>query len=116
MPDRPETKIDILGTSFSVHTDEEPEYLGRIIEYYREKTEEIRRTAPSADALKSAILAGIILADELFKLKDNPPPVVLPDAQETARITEKLIRQLSDALDERDPDYGLVGSEPGEEL
>jgi hypothetical protein len=66
--------------------------------------------------LKSAILAGIILADELFKLKDNPPPVVLPDAQETARITEKLIRQLSDALDERDPDYGLVGSEPGEEL
>jgi cell division protein ZapA (FtsZ GTPase activity inhibitor) len=72
--------------------------LGRLIEYYREKTVEIRRTAPSADSLKTAILAGIIIADELFKLKANPLPVLPPDAEETARITEKLIRQLSDAL------------------
>jgi cell division protein ZapA (FtsZ GTPase activity inhibitor) len=87
-----------------MHTDEEPEYLGRIIEYYREKLAEIRRTAPSADSLKTAILAGIILIDELFKLKDNPSRVIPPGAEETARITEKLIRQLSEALPEGDTD------------
>jgi cell division protein ZapA (FtsZ GTPase activity inhibitor) len=76
--------------------------LGRIIEYYRDKITEIRRSAPSADSLKAAILAGIILADELFKLKDNPAPLVPPGAEETARITEKLICQLSEALSDGD--------------
>jgi cell division protein ZapA (FtsZ GTPase activity inhibitor) len=83
-------------------------YLGQLIGYYQEKIEEIRRTAPSADALKSSILAGIILTDELFKLKANSTPVLPSDAEETARIAETLIRQLSEALSEGEgEDSGL---------
>jgi cell division protein ZapA (FtsZ GTPase activity inhibitor) len=71
--------------------------LYKIIDYYREKTLEVCRTAPSADSLKAAILAGIIVADELFKLKENPsqPPAV---AEEVALIAERLIRQLAGAV------------------
>jgi cell division protein ZapA len=106
---KPEIKIDVLGTVFSIYSDEEPEYLYRIIDYYKEKITEIHRSAPSADALKTAILTGIVIADEFFKLRDNPG--LAPDARETALIAERLIRQLEGALPQD------AGDEPaGEEI
>ncbi|MDR3201217.1 MAG: cell division protein ZapA, partial [Spirochaetales bacterium] len=104
LPDRPELKIDLLGASFSIHSDEEPEYLYKIIDYFREKTAEVRRTAPSADTLKAAILAGIVVADELFKLRADPSLAAPADAAEAARITERLISELSGALSEEPTD------------
>ena len=65
---------------------------------------EIRRTAPSADALKSAILAGIVAANEFLKLKENPGAQIPEGAEETAAITERLILQLEDALSGEAPD------------
>jgi cell division protein ZapA len=93
---KPEIKIDILGTAFSIYSDAEPKHVYRIIDYYKEKLAEINRSAPSADALKTAILTGIIIADELFQLRDNP--ALAEGAQETALIAERLIRQLESAL------------------
>jgi cell division protein ZapA len=93
-------KIDILGSSFSVHTDEEPEYLTRIVDYYKQKITEVRKRAPNADALKSAILAGVIVVDELFKERNAPQAQpAQQDAEEASRIAERLIRQLDESLE-----------------
>ncbi len=92
-------KIDILGSSFTVHTDEEPEYLSRIVDYYKQKILEIKKNAPAADSLKTAILTGIIIADELFKERERPKSSMTPEeAEEASAIAERLIRQLDESL------------------
>jgi cell division protein ZapA len=90
-------KIEILGTSFVVQSDEEPEYLSRIVEYYKSKVTEVRTSAPSADSLKCAILTGVIIADELFKEKQGAKSVP-PDGEELSRITDRLIGRLDESL------------------
>jgi hypothetical protein len=47
-------------------------------------------------------------------LKDSPSQVIPPGAEETARITEKLIRQLSEALAEDDTDHRETGDKAEE--
>ena len=59
--------ITILGTSFSIQADEDSEYLNRLLKYYEAVVQNIQQTTPLKEPLKTAILAGIMLADELFK-------------------------------------------------
>jgi hypothetical protein len=50
--------------------------------------------------LKSAILAGVIVVDELYKERSSPKAQLPPqDEEEAARITERLIRQLDESLE-----------------
>ncbi|MDR2588932.1 MAG: cell division protein ZapA [Spirochaetales bacterium] len=89
--------MDVLGTSFTIHADEEPEYLNTLIEYYREKVEEIQSSSRAAASapLKTAILAGIVVADELFKLRSSSSRTEA-GSDEAGRIAERLIRQLTE--------------------
>lgn len=59
-----------------------------MLEYYKEKINEVKKSAPTADALKTAIIAGILLSDEVLKKED---------AQLTL-LTEELIKQLDECL------------------
>ncbi|HOV39364.1 MAG TPA: cell division protein ZapA [Spirochaetales bacterium] len=78
----------MLGTSFTIFTDENPVYFEKVLEYYKEKINEVKKSAPTADALKTAIIAGILLSDEVLKKED---------AQLTL-LTEELIKQLDECL------------------
>lgn len=95
-------RIDLLGAEFTIRTDQDPEYLEEVVEFYRTKVEEVRRSVGTSDALKVAILAGILTADDLLKQKGTTRTV---DA-EAAQITLGLISELDAALD----DAGEIGA------
>ncbi|MFW5777089.1 MAG: cell division protein ZapA [Spirochaetota bacterium] len=87
-------RIELLGTSFSVQTDEDPEYFREVVEHFRSKVEEIRQSVSTTDPLKIAILAGILAADDYMKLTG----ATRRDDAEARRITDTLISELDAAL------------------
>lgn len=64
-------QINILGTSFALKTDEELPYLEKIREYYKNVCDEIQKSDGIQDQKQTAVLAGILIADELFKEKQK---------------------------------------------
>jgi cell division protein ZapA (FtsZ GTPase activity inhibitor) len=112
-------RIELLGTAFTIQTDEDPQYVQDLVDYYRTKVQEVQRRIPSNDALKIAIVAGVLTADELFRARDNaeatggteaaPPDSTSGgsasthrdvDTQELEHITQRLIDVLDRSLEE----------------
>lgn len=93
-------KIELLGTSFTIQTDEDPAYLERVVDYYRKKVFEIQSGVRNADALKVAILSGMLAVDELFK-EQNRSALEKPAASdgETTREAEEITARLLASLD-----------------
>jgi cell division protein ZapA (FtsZ GTPase activity inhibitor) len=87
-------RIDLLGAEFTIKTDQDPEYLEEVVELYRSKVEEVRRSVGTADTLKTAILAGILTADDYLKQKG----VHRTGDAEAREITASLISELDEAL------------------
>lgn len=87
-------QIDLLGTSFRVQSDEDPEYFREVVEHFRSKIAEIQRSVSTSDPLKIAILAGILAADDFLKLNGR----LRRDDSEANRITESLMSELDGAL------------------
>ncbi len=67
-------RIDMLGTSFSIAANESPEYLEKISKIVKEKSDEVRESTGLHDPLKIAIITGIVLCDELERLKRGESP------------------------------------------
>ena len=86
-------RIDLLGAEFNIKTDQDPEYLKKVVELYRAKVEEVRGSVSTSDSLKIAILAGILTADEHLKHKRSAL-----GTDEAERIAGSLIRELDDVL------------------
>jgi cell division protein ZapA (FtsZ GTPase activity inhibitor) len=63
-------RIEVLGTSFILQTDQDPEYLQDIVDYLETKIQEIRGSVATQDSLKIAILSCIVVIDELFRERD----------------------------------------------
>ena len=59
--------IDLLGTSFAIQANETDEYLNQIYNHYLNVLDQVRQTSKVTDPLKLAILAGILITDELYK-------------------------------------------------
>lgn len=105
MPPSATMRVELLGTSFEIRTDEDPEYVRNLVRYYEQRVRDVRGSVPTNDMLRVAILAGILLADELHK-----SGAVGEKAQEMAeadRITARLIT----ALDAVIPDDGAHGKD-----
>jgi cell division protein ZapA (FtsZ GTPase activity inhibitor) len=64
-------RIELLGTSFTIHTDEDPERVRDLVDYYKTKVQEIQGSVSTSDPLKIAILAGLLSADEVFKAREK---------------------------------------------
>ncbi len=64
-------KIELLGTSFSIQTDEDPQYVQDLVDYFRTKVQDVQTRLTSGDPLKIAIVAGVLTADELFRLREQ---------------------------------------------
>ncbi len=95
-------RIDLLGTSFQVQSDEDPEYVEEILEYYRARIAEIEETVATGDPLKKAILAALLVTDELFRCRSGGAGTAV--AGEMELITRRLLERLDDALTEPEPD------------
>lgn len=91
--------VQLLGTSFSLKSTENLDYLKEVVAYYEEKVEETRRGVSLQDPLKIALLTGIVLADELLKERSQKTGTLsAPDADEAERITRALIDKIDSIL------------------
>jgi cell division protein ZapA len=96
-------RIDLLGASFQIQSDESPEYIDRLLTHFRSRIEQIEQTVATADPLRKAILAALLVTDELFSERDRRAPEGdLPlspaDAEEIDAITSRLLLRLESTL------------------
>jgi len=92
-------KINLLGSSFSLKVDEDPEYFKKVISHIEEIFSKIEIDMNIKDPLRIALLSCILLTDDLFKEKDratqNPD---LKDADEVELMTMKIISLIDKSI------------------
>ena len=95
------TTIDVLGTSFTIRSSEDPVDVERALELYREQLAAVRGAESMRDPLKIAIVAGLNLADALLRQQRTPPSVAANPVAESPidRIAARLIHELDRALE-----------------
>jgi cell division protein ZapA len=94
-------RIDVLGTSFVIQSDESPEHLALLSSFVKGRIEEVKARYSFADPLTVAVLAALNIADDLFKARDGRE---LPaHIAEIESVTERLLSRIDDELLRRDP-------------
>jgi hypothetical protein len=93
-------RLDLLGTSFFITTDEDPVYLQEILDQYRTVITGIQENIGLKDPLNTAILTGFLLCDEVHKLRNRGKP---PEEDEAERLTLNLIARIDKALENKTP-------------
>lgn len=92
-------QIDLLGSSFAIQADEKPEYLNALYNHYKKTITQIESTSDLKEPLKIAIIAGILLADELFKEKmKRSDQHSLSDQKEIEKLTLEMISRIEKAI------------------
>jgi cell division protein ZapA (FtsZ GTPase activity inhibitor) len=92
-------RLDLLGTSFSITADEDRSYLDSILAQYRAALEDTQKNTGLTDPLKTAILTGFLLCDEVHKLKNRETG----EAEEAEQLALKLIARIDEALENKPP-------------
>ncbi|MDR1430249.1 MAG: cell division protein ZapA [Spirochaetaceae bacterium] len=97
-------RVSMLGTSFTISADADPEYLERLLENYRRFVEDTKRNTGLDDPLKTAILSGFLLCDEIEKTRAHYTGNYTeePDGEQlrTEQLTLDIIARLDEALGE----------------
>lgn len=92
-------QIDLLGSSFAIQADEKPEYLNALYNHYKKTVTQIESTSGLSEPLKVAIIAGILLADELFKEKmKHPEQNTSIDLAEAEKIALSMISRIEQVI------------------
>ncbi len=89
-------KINLLGSSFTIKVDDEPEYVNKIVAYADERIKKIQSTITNENPLRISLLACIFIIDELFKERDFSER----ERKRIADITEQLISSIDSAIEE----------------
>lgn len=90
-------RIDVLGTSLVIQSEESAEYLNRLAAHVRVRIEEVKGRYTFADPLTIAVLAALNIADEFFKAREGREPSAGPD-DEISAVAEKLISRIDEDL------------------
>jgi cell division protein ZapA len=97
-------RIELLGTSFQIQSDESPEYIRELLDHYRTRIDRIEQTVATGDPLKKAILAALLVTDELFTehTEDGESraasSIPASDAAEIDAITSRLLTSIDETL------------------
>lgn len=102
-------KIELLGASFTIQTDETREYMESILAYIRRRSEEVQRTTRVTDPLKTSILTSVYLVDELYRERSGAA-ARNPDTDEIEAAADRLIERLERALSDVEAGSGPGGS------
>lgn len=110
--------IDLLGTSFAIQADETDEYLNTIYTHYVHTIEQVRQTSSVKDPVRLAIIAGILITDELYKeqLKADTAHVAvkngiahtreIPDSIEIEKSAQRMMEKIDKVLDGKNENLG----------
>ena len=90
-------QIDLLGTSFALEADQPTEYLQSIYNHYKKVVSEVQQTSGVNDSLRVAIIAGILLSDELSKERLNQQGAILQNAAEV--LIEQSAKKMIEDID-----------------
>ncbi len=90
-------QIDLLGTSFAIEADQPSEYLKSIYNHYKKVVSEVQQTSGVSDSLRIAIIAGVLLSDELSKERLNPQETIQQD--ETEVLIEQSAKKMIEDID-----------------
>jgi len=66
--------IEILGQSFTLKSDDSPEYIQEIVDELKQRYARISARMNVADPLRVAILAGLFLLDDFKKIQTSSLP------------------------------------------
>ena len=86
--------LDLLGTSFTITTDEEEAYLQKVLAQFKAALENTQNISGIKEPLNAAILTGFLLCDEINKIKQQ----LEEDSIEINQRTMNLIAKLDEAL------------------
>jgi cell division protein ZapA len=84
------TKVEIYGQEYRISGDADPEYVAQIAKYVDTKMKEVAKGSPLGSVSKTAILAALNIAEELFKEKDEKNRILSGIEAATSRMKEKL--------------------------
>lgn len=87
-------RINLLGASFTIKTDQDEAYLHDLVAYLETKVREIESSVTTQDATKVSILAALLVVDELFQARSDESATSEP-AEELA---DRLIQELDAAI------------------
>ncbi len=103
-------RIDILGTSFSIQSEEKSEYLKALYEYLKKKISETKLGSQVTDPLKLSILTCLNCIDELFKERERLyrlknqggthaiSPADLAASEEIEEVAARIIKKIDESL------------------
>jgi cell division protein ZapA (FtsZ GTPase activity inhibitor) len=92
------TQINVLGTNFSIQTDEDPEYLRKVISYLKEKIKQIEASVPTKEPLRISLMASILIIDELFKARASRGANDIEEVPQAEEIASRIIDRIDQAL------------------
>ena len=104
------TRIELLGTSFTIRSREDAAYLDDVIAYVRKRVDETASKIAITDPLKVSIVVALNVVDELLKER-IANGVASEHARQAGEITTRLIAQIDRALDPAPPGPGPVDDE-----
>ncbi|HOC27481.1 MAG: cell division protein ZapA [Spirochaetia bacterium] len=90
--------IEILGQSFTIKTDDSPEYIESLVEDLKRRYARISARMSVADPLRVAILAGLFLLDDLRKAES--PTISLKSKAAKDKTSQSEGRLLNEDFDE----------------
>ena len=91
-------KINLLGSSFSFQTNEDPDYINRILSYLEQEINKSQSSFHIKEPLKISLLTCINLIDELFREQNSAEH----DKAEVAAFAQRLISSLDAAMTEEE--------------
>jgi len=90
-------KINILGTSFAIESDEPIDYLQTILDMVKERIITIEESFPTTDSLKKAILACFLLAEEVHILKNRQEESHKLNEEESSFV-DRMIHRIDETI------------------
>ncbi len=92
-------RIDVLGTSFVIQSEESPDHLALLSKCVKDRVEEVKSRYTFADPLTVAVLAALNIADDLFKARGGrEPPLSNAQSAEIENVTVRLISRIDEEL------------------
>jgi len=95
--------LDILGTSFSIAVDEDPEYLNEIYTQYRAAVENTKEIFKIKEPLNAAILTGFMLSEELHTVRkqaETLKALTEDEARKAEEVANSIIARIDRVLED----------------